>query len=71
MLKLLKAEKAKVEKVEAVTTAKMVAEAERKKQIEVIDARKEAEREAVGITVEAQAKKEAAEKLCCRYSYGS
>jgi len=39
----------------------MVAEAERKKQIEVIDARKEAEREAVGITVEAQAKKEAAE----------
>ena len=34
----------------------MVAEAERKKQIEVIDARKEAEREAVGITVEAQAK---------------
>ncbi|WP_076011722.1 flotillin family protein [Alteromonas abrolhosensis] len=59
--KAAEAEKAKVEKVEAVTTAKMVAEAERKKQIEVIDARKEAEREAVGITVEAQAKKEAAE----------
>ena len=59
--KAAEAEKAKVEKVEAVTTAKMVAEAERKKQIEVIDARKEAEREAVGITVEAQAKKEAAD----------
>ena len=54
--KAAEAEKAKVEKVEAVTTAKMVAEAERKKQIEVIDARKEAEREAVGITVEAQGK---------------
>jgi len=59
--KAAEAEKGKVEKVEAVTTAKMVAEAERKKQIEVIDARKEAEREAVGITVEAEAKKEAAE----------
>ncbi|MEC8232673.1 MAG: flotillin family protein, partial [Pseudomonadota bacterium] len=55
------AEKQKVEKEEAVKTARSVAEAERRKQIEVIDARKEAEREAVGITVEAQAKKEAAE----------
>ena len=59
--KAAEAEKQKVEKEEAVLTAKSVAEAERKKQIEVIDARKEAEREAVGITVEAQAKKEAAE----------
>ena len=55
------AEKQKVEKEEAVKTARSIAEAERRKQIEVIDARKEAEREAVGITVEAQAKKEAAE----------
>ncbi|GEA06597.1 flotillin family protein [Alteromonas sp. KUL42] len=59
--KAAEAEKQKVEKEEAVKTARSVAEAERKKQIEVIDARKEAEREAVGITVEAQAKKEAAE----------
>jgi len=59
--KAAEAEKQKVEKEEAVLTAKSVAEAERKKQIEVIDARKEAEREAVSITVEAQAKKEAAE----------
>jgi len=59
--KAAEAEKQKVEKEEAVLTAKSVAAAERSKQIEVIDARKEAEREAVGITVEAQAKKEAAE----------
>lgn len=59
--KAAEAEKQKVEKEEAVKTARSVAEAERRKQIEVIDARKEAEREAVGITVEAQAKKEAAE----------
>jgi len=59
--KAAEAEKQKVEKEEAVKTARSVAEAERRKQIEVIDARKEAEREAVGITVEAQAKREAAE----------
>lgn len=55
------AEKLKVEKEEAVTTARLVADANRRKEIEVIDAKKEAEREAVGITVEAQAKKAAAE----------
>lgn len=59
--KAAEAEKAKVEKMEAVTTARQIAEANRRKDIEVIDARKEAEREAVGITVEAQAKREAAE----------
>lgn len=59
--KAAEAEKAKVEKEEAVITAKQVAEANRRKEIEVIDARKEAEREAVSITVEAEAKKEAAE----------
>lgn len=59
--KAAEAEKQKVEKEESVKTARSVAEAERRKQIEVIDAQKEAEREAVGITVEAQAKKEAAE----------
>ncbi|NKF48962.1 flotillin family protein [Shewanella sp. WXL01] len=55
------AEKGKVEKEEAVITAKQVAEANRRKEIEVIDAKKEAEREAVGITVQAQADKQAAE----------
>lgn len=59
--KAAEAEKTKVEKEEAVITAKLVADAERKKQIEVIDAQKEAERDAVNITVEAAAKKEAAE----------
>ncbi|MCU7555913.1 SPFH domain-containing protein [Alteromonas sp. ASW11-19] len=59
--KAAEAEKAKVEKMEAVTTARQVAEANRRKEIEVIDARKEAEREAVSITVEAEAKREAAE----------
>lgn len=54
-------EKEKVEKEEAVITAKLVAQANRSKEIEVIDARKEAEREAVGITVQAQADKQAAE----------
>lgn len=54
-------EKDKVEKEEAVITAKQVAEANRSKEIEVIDARKEAEREAVGITVQAQADKQAAQ----------
>jgi len=58
--KAAEAEKQKVEKEEAVLTARSVAEAERKKQIEVIDARKEAEREAVSITVEAEAKRDAA-----------
>lgn len=55
------AEKEKVEKEEAVITVKHVAEANRKKEIEVIDAKKEAEREAVGITVQASAEKQAAE----------
>lgn len=59
--KAAEAEKAKVEKMEAVITARQVAEANRRKEIEVIDARKEAERDAVGITVEAKAKREAAE----------
>ena len=59
--KAAEAEKTKVEKEEAVITARQVAEAKRRMEIEVIDARKEAERDAVGITVEAQAKKEAAE----------
>ncbi len=58
--KAAEAEKTKVEKEEAVITAKLVADAERKKQIEVIDAQKEAVRDAVNITVEAAAKKEAA-----------
>ena len=55
------AEKLKVEKEEAVITTRQVAEANRRKEIEVIDARKEAEREAVGVTVEAEAEKRAAE----------
>ena len=59
--KAAEAEKLKVEKEEAVTTARQVAEANRKKEIEVIDATKEAEREAVGIKVEALAKRDAAE----------
>ena len=59
--KAAEAEKVKVEKEEAVITTKQVAEANRKKEIEVIDAKKEAEREAVGITVQAEADKKAAE----------
>ncbi|MGI2203288.1 flotillin family protein [Shewanella oncorhynchi] len=55
------AEKLKVEKEEAVITARQVAEANRRKEIEVIDARKEAERDAVGVTVQAEAEKRAAE----------
>ncbi|WP_372871948.1 flotillin family protein [Shewanella sp.] len=55
------AEKLKVEKEEAVITVRQVAEANRRKEIEVIDARKEAEREAVGVTVQAEAEKRAAE----------
>lgn len=58
--KAAEAEKLKVEKEEAVITARQIAEANRKMEIEVIDARKEAEREAVNITVEAEAKREAA-----------
>jgi uncharacterized membrane protein YqiK len=59
--KAAEAEKTKVEKIEAVTTAKQIAEANRQKEIEVIDAKKIAEREAVGIKVEAEAKRDAAE----------
>lgn len=59
--KAAEAEKLKVEKEEAVITTRQVAEANRSKEIEVIDARKEAEREAVGITVQAEAEKRAAE----------
>ena len=55
------AEKTKVEKEEAVITARQTAEANRRKDIEVIDARKEAEREAVGVTVRAESEKVAAE----------
>ncbi len=55
------AEKLKVEKEEAVSTTRQVAIANRSKEIEVIDARKEAEREAVGVTVKAEAEKRAAE----------
>ncbi|QYJ77950.1 flotillin family protein [Shewanella acanthi] len=55
------AEKTKVEKEEAVITVRQVAEANRRKEIEVIDARKEAEREAVGVTVQAEAEKRASE----------
>lgn len=58
--KAAEAEKLKVEKEEAVITARQVAEANRRMEIEVIDARKEAAREAVNITVEAEAKREAA-----------
>lgn len=54
------AEKLRVEKEEAVVTARQIADAERRKQIEVIDATKEAEREAVSIRVQAQATKSAA-----------
>jgi len=59
--KAAEAEKNKVEKEEAVVTAKQVAIANRSKEIEVIDAKKEAEREAVGITVQADAERRAAE----------
>ncbi len=59
--KAAEAEKLKVEKEEAVATTRQVAIANRSKEIEVIDARKEAEREAVGVTVKAEAEKRAAE----------
>jgi len=55
------AEKDKVEKEEAVITAKEVAQANRSKEIDVIDAKKVAESEAVSITVQAQADKQAAQ----------
>jgi flotillin len=55
------AEQDRVVKEEGVVTAGAVAKAERQKQIEVIDARKVAEREAVGITVGAEATKKAAQ----------
>lgn len=55
------AEKNKVEKEEEVITTRQVAEANREKEIEVIDAKKVAEREAVGITVQAEAEMRAAE----------
>ena len=61
MRKPLAQKKDRVEKEEAVTTARQVAEANRRKEIEVIDAKKEAERDAVGITVQADAEKRAAE----------
>lgn len=58
--KAAESEKLKVEKEEAVVTARQVATAERQKQIEVIDAKKVAERDAVGVTVKAEAEKQAA-----------
>lgn len=59
--KAAEAEKERVEKEEAVITTRQVAEANRRKEIEVIDAKKEAERDAVGITVQADAEKRAAQ----------
>lgn len=59
--KAAEAEKVKVEKSEAVITARQIAEANRRKEIEVIDALKEAERDAVGITVQADAEKKVAQ----------
>jgi flotillin len=59
--KAAEAEQDRVVKEEGVITAGEVAKAERQKQIEVIDARKVAEREAVGITVAAEATKKAAQ----------
>jgi len=59
--KAAEAEKERVEKEESVITIRQVAEANRHKEIEVIDAKKEAERDAVGITVQADAEKRAAE----------
>ncbi|MEL6185148.1 MAG: flotillin domain-containing protein, partial [Myxococcota bacterium] len=53
--------KLRVEKEEAVVTARRVAEAERSARIEVIDGKKIAEREAVGRIVEAEADRQAAE----------
>lgn len=58
--KAAEAEKLRVEKEESVVTAREVATAERLKQIEVIDAKKVAERDAVAVTVKAEAEKQAA-----------
>jgi flotillin len=54
------AEKEKVEKEESVLTVQALAQANRCKDIEVIDAKKVAERDAVGIVVKAQSEKQAA-----------
>ncbi|ATC96817.1 flotillin family protein [Pseudoalteromonas tunicata] len=59
--KAAQAEKIRVEKEEEVITARSVAQANRQKEIEVIDAKKEAERDAVSITVQAASEKSAAE----------
>jgi len=56
---MARAEAVKAE--ESVTTSREVAQADRKKQIELIEARKEAERNAIEIKVAAAAKKESAE----------
>ena len=61
-----KAEEARASAVRAeeqVTTARAVEVAERAKRIAVIDARKEAEQAATGITVKAEAEREAAQNL--------
>ncbi|MDJ0789004.1 MAG: flotillin domain-containing protein [Myxococcota bacterium] len=50
-----------VEAEEAVTTVRDTAAADRAKQIELIQARKQAERQAIGVTVAADAEKQAAE----------
>ncbi|MCW1934057.1 flotillin family protein [Pararhodobacter zhoushanensis] len=50
-----------IKAMESVTTARQVAEAERSKQIALIDAQREAEREATRIRVAAQAEKDAAQ----------
>ncbi len=55
------AELISTEKEEAVITTREVAEANRRKEIEVIGAQQEAEREAVSITTSAKANREAAE----------
>jgi uncharacterized membrane protein YqiK len=46
---------------ESVATSREVAQADRQKQIELIEARKQAERDAIGVTVTADAEKKAAE----------
>lgn len=52
-----------VKEEEAVITARQVAIAERDKQIEIVEAQKEAQREAVAITVGAEAEKKAAQDI--------
>jgi uncharacterized membrane protein YqiK len=56
---IARAEAVKAE--ELVTTARQVAQADRQKQIELIEAHKQAERDAIGITVAATAEKQAAQ----------